>query len=116
MLDVKKLLTKVLTNLQWLSYSASENAYNNYCKVRRVGKVVHVWGESSNGWTITQGAYRALTTLSPQFRPPQNVRFVCGALGGTAQITGYVSTDGIVYLYTTTTTAYWNFTVTYFVA
>ena len=106
MLDVKKLLAKVLTNLQWLSYSASDTAYLDYCKVRRVGKVVHVWGESSNGWTITQGAYRALTTLSPQFRPPQNVRFVVGAMGGTQQITGFIETTGIVYLYTTSTTAY----------
>ena len=116
MLDMKKLLTKALTALQWLTYSSSEDAYGNYCKAKRVGKVVHVWGESSNGWSITSGGYRALTTLSSQFRPPQTVRFVCGALGGTQQITGYVATDGKVYLYTTSTTAYWNFTVTYFVS
>ena len=95
--------------------SGVKSAYLNYCKCRRIGHVVHVWGESSNGWSITQGGYRAMTTLEAEFRPPQIVRFVCGALGGTQQITGYVDTDGIVYLYTTSTTAYWNFSVTYLV-
>ena len=113
MLDMKKLLTKMLVAVQALTYTATDTAYGNYCKVRRVGKVVQVWGESSNGWSITSGGYRALTTLPAQYRPPQIVRFVCGALGGTQQITGYVNTDGVVYLYTTATTAYWNFSVTY---
>lgn len=115
MLDLKKLLTKVLTSLQSLSYSSSATVYGNYCKASRVGKVVQVWGDSSNGWSITSGAYRALTTLSAEFRPPQNVRFVCGALGGTQQITGYIDTSGVVWLYTTATTAYWSFSVTYLV-
>ena len=117
MLDVKKLLTKMLTAIKTVSYdSGEETVYSNYCKCRRIGKVVQVWGQSNNGWSITSGAYRALTTLPQQYRPPQEVRFVCGAVGGTSEITGYVATNGIIYLYTTSTTAYWNFSITYFVS
>lgn len=35
MLDMKKLLTKMLVAVQALTYTATDTAYGNYCKVRR---------------------------------------------------------------------------------
>ena len=110
MLNVKALLLKVLNFLQTLSYDSGEKtAYGNYCKYRRIGKWVYVWGWSANGWTISSGAYRALTTLPSGYRPKNNHYFWVGAMGGTQQIFGTIQPDGIINFYTTGTTAYWEF-------
>lgn len=110
MLDVKKLFAKMLVAVQALSYdSGVQTAYGNYCKYRKVGKAVFVWGQSNNGWSIAQGGYRALTTLPVGYRPSENFYFTAGAMGGTAQITGVVNTSGVLSLYTTATTGYWTY-------
>jgi hypothetical protein len=90
--------------------------YGNYCQYRRIGHTVHIWGTSSNGWSIASGAYRDLTTLPQEARPSADFTIPCTALGGTAQILCNIKSNGIVSMYTNSTTAYWSFSTSYVVS
>ena len=116
MLDVKKLTTKILDTLEELSYTNFENAYLDYCKVKRVGNVVNVWGISTGGFNVPAGSYKALTTLPTWARPDHEVVDTVEAFGSAStEISIQIRTDGIVNLYCTTTASWWRYNVTYII-
>ena len=115
-LALKEWINKTTNAIKNLVYdSGIVDVYGAYCRYRRRGNVVHVWGISSNGFNIATGDYRALTTLPSEARPSENIIFPCGALGGDAQITCRIQTDGLVSLYSTKNASYWSFSTCYVV-
>lgn len=100
------LVTKVL-NLE--SDSGTHPAYGDYCKFRKIGKWVYVYGVSEDGYTLPGGTYRDLTTLPIGYRPSIVHRFTASAKGGTQHIFGQIDTNGVVWLYSTGATAYWEY-------
>lgn len=116
MLDLKKLLAKALTTLKGLAYTNDSTVYQNYCKARRVGRVVNLWGVSDGTYNIPAGSYTSLTTLPTQFRPDHNVTDVVEPYGdGTNQVTIHIRPDGIVQLFSPQGTTWWRYNVTYIV-
>ena len=107
------LVTKVL-NLE--SDSGTNAAYGNYCKYRKIGKWVYVYGVSANGISLPAGAYKDLTTLPSGYRPSIVHYFNVSAMGGTQQIFGEIDTNGLVRLYSTGTTAYWEYATVFPIA
>ena len=115
-LDLKVWINKATDAIKRLAYDSNDQlVYQNYCKYRKKGSVVHVWGQSSGGFNIATGDYRALTTLPQEARPGNEIIFPCGALGGDAQITCKISTNGIVALYSTKNASYLSFSTCYIV-
>ena len=113
MIDVKAWINKVTTLLQSLSYTNSDSAYLDYCKVRRVGNVVNIWGQSAGGWSTTAGQYKALTTLPTWARPDHEVVDTVEAFGSSTPISIQIQTNGIVNLYCANSTSWWRYNVTY---
>ena len=115
-LDLKAWISKVTTLLQSLSYTNSETVYLDYCKVKRVGNVVNVWGQSTGGWSTTAGQYRALTTLPTWARPSHEVVDTVEAYGNQQyQISIQITTSGTVNFYCGDATSWWRYNVTYIV-
>ena len=112
---MKALLSKILNSLSSALYYSEATVYGNYCKVRRTGNVVNLWGVSDGGWNIPSGSYVNLTTLPEQFRPDHNVNTVADAYGGSQHITIGINSNGIVNFYSTGSTAWWRYNVTYIV-
>lgn len=120
MLNVKKLLTKVLEDIPPLKYSSPstgwEQIYLNYTMAKRKGKAVTVIGVSGGGGiTLTANAYKDITTLPAKYRPTEDIPFVVDAVGGSERIFGRIKTTGIVSIYSSGATAYWGFSVTFLV-
>jgi len=114
-LDVKKLLAKVMNSLNGLLYSSDSTVYLDYCKARRRGNVVNIWGESSGGWNIPASSYASLTTLPKQYRPDHNVYDCVEAYGGPSDISIVIQPDGLVKFYCPNSAAWWRYNVTYIV-
>lgn len=69
-------------------------------KARKVGKIVYLYGHSSSGCPVDPGAYVAVTTLPVGWRPTFDIPIALDSHGGdNAAITGYIGTNGILYLY-----------------
>ena len=118
MLNVKKLLTEMLTTFGYKSPSSGwTNEYLRYTQVKRVGNTVTVIGESGGGGiNLPASTWKDITTLHAQFRPSQTVYFPVFSRGGTAIIGGRIdSSTGIVSLYSSAATPYWGYSVTYVV-
>lgn len=115
-LIVKKLITKVMNSLVGLLYSSDDTVYLDYCKARRRGNVVNIWGESSGGWNIPASSYASLTTLPEQFRPDRVVYDCVEAYGGTSHISIIIQPNGLVQLYCPNSIAWWRYNVTYIIA
>ena len=113
-LDLKEWINKVATLLQSLSYTNSDNTYLDYCKVKRVGNVVNVWGRSTGGYNVPAGTYKALTTLPTWARPSHEVVDTVEAFGNAStEISIQITTGGIVNLYSTAAASWWRYNVTY---
>lgn len=115
MLDVKKTLARLLNSLEGLLYSSDDTIYLNYCKARRRGNVVNIWGESSGGWNIPASSYASLTTLPEQFRPDRVVYDCVEAYGGSSDISIAIQPNGLVQLYCPNSIAWWRYNVTFIV-
>ena len=89
--------------------------YTPYCIAEKVGNIVTLTGRSQGEYSIKAGQYQAITTLPVGLRPSRYQFFHVTSLGGTATIFGRIDLDGIVYLYTSSNTNYWAYTVTYIV-
>lgn len=90
--------------------------YNDYTKAKRRGKAITVIGESgSGGITLTANAYKDITTLSADFRPSQGIYFTPATMGGDAHLTGLITTNGVVKIYSDKATPYWAFSVSYLI-
>lgn len=114
MLNVKKMLTKLLPLAYTRPTTGWEQIYQNYTIAQRKGNVVSVQGYSGgSGITLTAGGYKQITTLPSQYRPSVGVYFFVSALGGAASIFGNISPEGVVQLYSNTATPYWAFSVSY---
>lgn len=115
MLDVKKTLARLLNSLESLLYSSDSTVYLDYCKARRRGNVVNIWGVSNGGWNIPASSYANLTTLPEQYRPDHNVYDCVEAYGGTSHISIVIQPNGLVQLYCPNSIAWWRYNVTYIV-
>ena len=118
MLNVKKLLTEMLTTFGYKSPSSGwTDEYLSYARVKRVGNTVTVIGESkSGGINLPASTWKDIATLHAQFRPSQTVYFPVSPKGGTAIIGGKIDpSTGIISLYSTAATLYWGYSVTYVV-
>ena len=116
MLNLKKLLTKLLPVAYSSPATGWEQIYQNFTRAKRKGYVVAVTGESgSGGITLPANQYKDIATLPSQYRPSTTVAFYVDAAGGSERIFGRIWTTGVVSLYSSGQTAYWNFGVTYIV-
>lgn len=87
--------------------------YGNYCKAKRIGNVVEIWGDS-NDYSIGR-SYKSLTTLPQAYRPSHYVQGTGNNLGGNKEVIVHISEAGLVQLYASESTSYWEFDITYLV-
>ena len=94
------------------SGSSWESVYSNYCRVKKKNNIVFVKGESSD-FGLTAGQYIVIAALPEGYRPEEVIYFTAGARGGSAVIFGRIETDGVLYLYTNTSTSYWTYSFSF---
>ena len=87
--------------------------YGEYCRVKRIGNVVEIWGTASD-YSIGR-SYTDLTTLPQWCRPSHVVHGTGNSVGGNNEVLVHVTTGGIVQLYASATTTYWEYDITYLV-
>ena len=100
MLDLKKLLTKILTAIGF--YSDKEYSINGSFRVRRTWNAVNVTYRGS-AKAYTHSSYNLITTLGTNERPASNVYFPAYD-NETNDVTkvplmGYINTSGEVYIW-----------------
>lgn len=88
------------------------DVFGDLCKVRRKNGIITVIGTCSDTFGLTKD-YRALTTLPSAYRPDILIPFTGNGMGGDNHVFGKVGTDGIIYLYSTANTNYWNYSFSY---
>lgn len=87
--------------------------YGNYCKAKRIGNVVEIWG-TANDYPI-DSSYKTLTTLPQAYRPSHYVQGTGNSVGGNKEVLVHISEVGLVQLYASTATSYWEYDITYLV-
>ena len=104
-------LSDIATTKSKMSDSGVVTINGNFCKYVKKNGYVFVFGASpSGGISITVGD-KIVGTLPVALRPSNNVYFTPTSKGGTADLTGLISTDGSVSLSSTTATPNWGYSV-----
>ena len=87
--------------------------YGDYCKAKRIGNVVEIWGTASD-YSIGR-SYKDLTTLPPAFRPSHYIHGTGNSVGGNTEVLVHITTAGAVQLYASADTTFWEYDITYLV-
>ena len=82
---------------------------------KRRGDVVYIGMISANGIQLSAGAYTTVATIPEGLRPSEEIGFTADNTGGTYIIGGRIETTGDVKLYSSGSTKYWRFNVSYIV-
>lgn len=82
---------------------------------KRRGDVVYIGMISANGTQLSTGAHTTVATLPEGLRPSEEIGFAADNTGGTYIIGGRIETTGDVKLYSSGSTKYWRFNVSYIV-
>lgn len=82
---------------------------------KRRGDVVYIGMISANGLQLSAGAYTTVATIPEGLRPSEEIGFAADNTGGTYIIGGRIETTGNLKLYSSGSTKYWRFNVSYIV-